>query len=62
MTAEEKIIKIKKILNDTVGENYPKESRKEVETEMLQCTGVELIDLMIEITEMIHNVYDIVEA
>lgn len=62
MTAEEKIVKIKKILEDTVGKNYPKESRGEIETEMLQCTGVELIDLMTDITEMIHDIYDIVEA
>ena len=32
MIAEEKIIKIKEILNDTVGENYQRQLRRENES------------------------------
>lgn len=32
MTSEEKIVKIKEILNDTVGENYQRQLRRENES------------------------------
>lgn len=36
MTAEEKIVKIKEILEDTVGNNYPRVSKEETKKDMFQ--------------------------
>lgn len=61
MTAEEKISKIKEILNDTVGENYTRQSKEETKKELLQFTIAEIADCVADIEEMIHDIYDIVE-
>jgi hypothetical protein len=61
MTAEEKIVKIKEILNDTVGENYKRQPKEETKKELLQFTIVEIADCVADIEEMIHDIYDIVE-
>lgn len=62
MTAEEKIVKIKEILMDTVGENHSRESKEETKKELLQFTIAEIADSVADIEEMIHDVYDIVEG
>ena len=62
MTAEEKIIKIKKILEDTVVENYTRRPKEETKKELLQFTIAEIADCVADITEMIHEIYDVVEA
>ena len=61
MTAEEKIIKIKEILRNTIGENHSRISKEEIKKEILQLTIAEIIDEIAEIEEMIHDIYDIVE-
>ncbi len=65
MTAEEKIIKIKEILRNTIGENHSRiskeEIKKEIKKEILQFTIAEIIDEIAETEEMIHDIYDIVE-
>ena len=61
MTAEEKIVKIKEILNDTVGENYTRQPKEETKKELLQFTIAEIADCFAGIEEMIHDIYDIVE-
>lgn len=62
MTAEEKIVKIKEILRNTVGKNRPIIPREEIEKEILQFTIAEITDEFAEIEEMIHDIYDIIEA
>ena len=61
MTAEEKIIKIKEILKDTIGENYTRQSKEETKKELLQFTIAEIADCVADIEEMIHDIYDVVE-
>lgn len=61
MTAEEKIVKIKEILNDTVGKNYKRQPKEETKKELLQFTIAEIADCVAGIEEMIHDIYDIVE-
>jgi predicted ATPase len=61
MTAEEKIVKIKEILNDVVGENYQRQPKEETKKELLQFTIAEIADCVADIEEMIHDIYDIVE-
>ena len=61
MTAEEKIVKIKEILEDTVGNNYPRVSKEETKKDMFQFTIAEIADCVADIEEMIHDIYDIVE-
>lgn len=61
MTAEEKIVKIKEILNDTVGENCKRRPKEETKKELLQFTITEIADCVAGIEEMIHDIYDIVE-
>ena len=62
MTPEEKIIKIKEILEYTVGENYKRTPKEETKKELLQFTIAEIADCVADITEMIHDIYDVVEA
>lgn len=62
MTAEEKIVKIKKILNNTVGENYKRQPKEETKKELFQLTIAEIADCVAEIEEMIHGIYDVIEA
>ena len=61
MTAEEKIVKIKEILEDTVGNNYPRVSKEETKKDMFQYTIAEIADCVADIEEMIHDIYDIIE-
>jgi hypothetical protein len=61
MTAEEKIVKIKEILRNTVGKNRSRIPRKEIKKEILQFTIAEIVDEVTEIEEMIHDIYDVVE-
>jgi hypothetical protein len=61
MTAEEKIVKIKEILNDTVGKNHKRQPKEETKKELLQFTIAEIADCVADIEEMIHDIYDIVE-
>lgn len=61
MTAEEKIVKIKEILEDTVGNNYPRVSKEETKKDMFQYTIAEIADCVADIAEMIHDIYDIIE-
>ena len=61
MTAEEKIVKIKEILNDTVGENHKRQSKEETKKELFQYTIAEIADCVADIEEMIHDIYDVVE-
>jgi hypothetical protein len=61
MTAEEKIVKIKEILRNTVGKNRSRIPREEIEKEILQFTIAEIVDEVTEIEEMIHDIYDVVE-
>ena len=62
MTAEEKITKIKKILEDTVGNNYPRVSKEETKKDIFQFTIAEIADCVADIEEMIHDIYDTVEG
>lgn len=62
MTAEEKIVKIKEILRNIVGKNHSRTPREEIEKEILQITIADIIDELAEIEEMIHDIYDVVEA
>ena len=62
MTAEEKIVKIKEILRNTVGKNRSRIPREETEKEILQFTIAEIVDEVAEIEEMIHDIYDVVEG
>ena len=62
MTAEEKIIKIKEILEDMVGKNYPREPKEETKKELLELTIAEIADCVADIEEMIHDIYDVIEA
>jgi hypothetical protein len=62
MTAEEKIVKIKEILRNTVGKNRSRIPREEIEKEILQFTIAEIVDEVTEIEEMIHDIYDVVEG
>ena len=62
MTAEEKITKIKKILEDTVGNNYPRVSKEETKKDMFQYTIAEIADCVADIEEMIHDIYDVVDG
>jgi hypothetical protein len=62
MTAEEKIVKIKEILRNTVGKNCSRIPREEIEKEILQFTIAEIVDEVTEIDEMIHDIYDVVEG
>ena len=62
MTAEEKIVKIKEILRNTVGENHPRESREDIQKEILQFTIDDLIDCIVDIEEMFHCIYDTIEG
>jgi hypothetical protein len=61
MTAEEKIVKIKEILRNTVGKNRSRIPREEIKKEILQFTIAEIVDEVTEIEEMIHDIYDVVE-
>ncbi len=61
MTAEEKIVKIKEILKNTVGKNRSRIQREEIKKEILQFTIAEIVDEVTEIEEMIHDIYDVVE-
>lgn len=61
MTSEEKIVKIKEIFRNTVGKNYSRTSREEIEKEILQFTIADIIDELAEIDKMIHDIYDVVE-
>lgn len=62
MTAEEKIVKIKDILRNTVGKNHSRIPREEIKKEILQFTIAEISDEVAEIEEMIHDIYDVVEG
>ena len=62
MTAEEKITKIKKILEDTVGKNYPRSPKEETKKELFELTIAEIADCVADIEEMIHDIYDVIEA
>ena len=62
MTAEEKITKIKKILEDTVGENHKRIPKEETKKELLQFTIAEIADSVADIEEMIHDIYDVVDG
>ena len=62
MTAEEKIVKIKDILRNKVGKNHSRTPREEIKKEILQITIADIIDEFAEIEEMIHDIYDVVEA
>lgn len=62
MTAEEKIVKIKEILRNTVGKNHSRTPREEIKKEILQFTIAEIVDEVADIEEMIHDIYDVVEA
>jgi hypothetical protein len=61
MTAEEKIVKVKEILRNTVGKNRSRIPREEIKKEILQFTIAEIVDEVTEIEEMIHDIYDVVE-
>jgi hypothetical protein len=61
MTAEEKIVKIKEILRNTVGKNRSRIPREEIKKEILQFAIAEIVDEVTEIEEMIHDIYDVVE-
>jgi hypothetical protein len=61
MIAEEKIVKIKEILRNTVGKNRSRIPREEIKKEILQFTIAEIVDEVTEIEEMIHDIYDVVE-
>ena len=62
MTAEEKIIKIKEILENTVGENYTRRPKEETKKELFQYTIAEIADCVADIEEMIHDIYDVVDG
>jgi hypothetical protein len=61
MIAEEKIVKIKEILRNTVGKNRSRIPREEIKKEILQFTIAEIVEEVTEIEEMIHDIYDVVE-